>query len=154
MTRKGTHRHLAAFLFVLLVAPTSFSAPMYGRNSLAKLREYGVAVRVLCTGDLAQHQDAFRAHIENRLRSRGVEIVPGGSVTLKLVSNSIRSDDGFFVVHLVLELDQTAFLASNNGMVDAPTWDAWKMGEYREEDLLAEVDDLTRQFLNDYIAAN
>jgi hypothetical protein len=53
-----------------------------------------------------------------------------------------------------MELDQAAFLGSSNKLVDAPTWDAWKMGEYREEDLLSEVDDLTRQFLNDYVAAN
>jgi len=75
-------------------------------------------------------------------------------VVLKLVVACIRSNDGFYVVDMRLELDQAAHLASNNRLVDAPTWDAWKMGEYREEELLAEVDDLARQFLNDYIAAN
>lgn len=143
-------------LFVLLaLLPTHVeSAPVYGRNALGGLREYGVAVRVVCTGDLQQHQQAFKDHVENRLRSREIQIAPAGSVTLKLVVNSIRSDDGFFVVHMALNLDQTAFLASNNTMTDATTWDAWKMGEYREEDLLQEVDDLSRQFINDYIAAN
>lgn len=139
---------------MLLAAVPSFGAPFYGRESLRKLREFGVAVRVVCTGDLEQHQDAFKEHVQSRLSSRGLEIVPGGSVTLKLIVNSIRSDDGFFVAHMSMELHQTAFLASNNRMVDAPTWDAWKMGEYREEDLMQEVDDLARQFLNDYIASN
>jgi hypothetical protein len=145
--------------FILLAlsfgfASPAMAAPFYGRESLAKLREYGVAVRVLCTGALSQHNDVFRGHIENRLRNRGVEVVPAGSVVLKLVVNSIQSEDGFFVAHMAMELDQTAFLASNNKMVEAPTWDAWKMGEYREEDLLQEIDDLARQFLNDYIATN
>lgn len=139
---------------LLVLAATAFPAPFYGRESLAGLRKYGVAVRVVCTGAISQHQDAFAAHLRNRLESRGIQVVPGGSVTLKLVATSIQSDDGFLVVHFALELDQSAALASNNRMADAPTWDAWKMGEYREDELLQEVDDLARQFLVDYIAAN
>lgn len=145
-------RILCLFLFSILTQ--AWAAPLYGRASLADLKKYGVAVRVTCNGTLAQHQEAFQNHIEQRLRSREVQVVPAGSVTLKLIITDIESDDGFFVVHMVLELDQSAWLPSVNKMVDAPTWDAWKMGEYREEDLLGEVDDLARQFLNDYIAAN
>ncbi|MEN9308378.1 MAG: hypothetical protein RL173_2310 [Fibrobacterota bacterium] len=118
------------------------------------LKPYGVAVRVVCTGGLEQHQETFQNHIQNRLKARGVNILPEGSVTLKLIGNAIQSNDGFFVVHLELKLDQSAFLASNNKIVEATTWDAFKMGEYREEDLLQEVDDLARQFLNDYVATN
>lgn len=126
----------------------------YGRESMYSLRPYGVAVKVIGTGGLEQHQETFQNHIQNRLRARGVLILPDGSVTLKLFANAIQSNDGFFVVHLELKLDQAAYLASNNKMVDATTWDAFKMGEFREEDLLQEVDDLARQFLNDYIATN
>lgn len=138
----------------LLLAGASWSAPAYGRESLADLRPYGIAVRVACTGALEQDQETFAAHIQKRLEARSVQVVPEGSVTLKLFVTNIQSNDGFFVVQMRMELDQAAFLGSNNRLVDAPTWDAWKMGEYREEDLLAEVDDLTRQFLNDYVAAN
>lgn len=130
------------------------AAPLYGRTSLADIKKYGVAVRVTCNGALEQHRETFQAHIEKRLRSRGVQVVPAGSVTLKLIVNNIESDDGFYVVHMNMELDQSAWLPSTNRMIDAPTWDAWKMGEYREDGLLKEVDDLTRQFLNDYIAVN
>lgn len=126
----------------------------YGRESMYSLRPYGVAVKVVCTGGLEQHQETFQNHIQNRLKARGVNILPEGSVTLKLIGNSIQSNDGFFVVHFELKLDQSAFLASNNKIVEATTWDAFKMGEYREEDLLQEVDDLARQFLNDYVATN
>ncbi len=126
----------------------------YGRESLYSLKPYGVVVKAVCTGGLEQHQQTFLAHIENRLRARGVAILPDGSVTLKLIANAIQSNDGFFVVHLELKMDQAAYLASNNKTVEATTWDAYRMGEYREEDLLQEVDDLARQFLNDYIATN
>lgn len=126
----------------------------YGRESMYSLRPYGVAVKAVCTGGLEQHRETFQNHIQNRLKARGVMILPDGSVTLKLFANAIQSNDGFFVVHMELKLDQAAYLASNNKMVDATTWDAYRMGEFREEDLLQEVDDLARQFLNDYIATN
>jgi hypothetical protein len=144
----------SALTAVLSAAVPSFAAPDYGRNAMADIQRYGVVVRVACTGDLEQHQEAFAEHIRKRLQARGVAVFPDGSVVLKLVVACIRSNDGFYVVDMRLELDQAAHLASNNRLVDAPTWDAWKMGEYREEELLAEVDDLARQFLNDYIAAN
>ena len=138
----------------LLFAGLSQAGVYYGRESLYSLRPYGVAIKVVCTGGLEQHQETFQSHIQNRLSARGVTIVPEGSVTLKLMASAIQSNDGFFVVHMCLRLDQSAYLASNNKNVDATTWDAFKMGEYREEDLLQEVDDLARQFLNDYIATN
>lgn len=145
---------LLCLVLPVALATPSLAGPLYGRASLADLRKYGVAVRVACNGALDQHKETFQNHIENRLRSRNVPVVPSGSVVLKLIVNNIESDDGLFVVHFAMELDQSAWLPSSNRMVDAPTWDAWKMGEYREEGLLGEVDDLTRQFLNDYIAAN
>lgn len=147
---------LRFFLAVaLLFAGIAQSAGVfYGRESMYSLRPYGVSVKVLCTGGLEQHKETFQTHIESRLRSRGVQILPEGSVTLKLVVNAIQSNDGFFVVHLELRMDQAAFLASTNKPVDATTWDAYRMGEFREEDLLQEVDDLARQFLNDYVATN
>lgn len=145
------------FLLAAVVAFSGFSRAggvFYGRESMYSLRPYGVSVKAVCTGGLEQHRETFQNHIENRLKARGVTILPDGSVTLKLFANAIQSNDGFFVVHLELKLDQAAYLASNNKMVDATTWDAYRMGEYREEDLLQEVDDLARQFLNDYIATN
>lgn len=145
------------FLLAVLVAFAGVGnsgGVFYGRESMYSLRPYGVAVKVVCTGGLDQHQETFQNHIENRLKARGVVILPEGSVTLKLVANAIQSNDGFFVVHLELRMDQSAYLASNNKFVEATTWDAYRMGEYREEDLLQEVDDLARQFLNDYIATN
>lgn len=148
-------RSLILILLLALLPWTSLhAAPPYGRTALGGLKQYGVAVRVACTAELQQHQETFKAHIEKRLQSRGIQVVPAGSVTLKLLMTSIRSDDGFFVVHMNLELNQSTWLPSANRMIDAPTWDSWKMGEYREDGLLSEVDDLTRQFLNDYIASN
>jgi len=142
------------FLAVLSIAGPVLSAPVYGRAAIADIKQYGVAIRVACTGDLEQHQEAFQDHIRKRLEGRGIPVQAEGSVVLRLLVTCIRSNDGYFVAHLRMDLAQAAHLASNNQLVDAPTWDAWKMGEYREEDLMAEVDDLTRQFLNDYIAAN
>lgn len=151
------HRPSALLTLITALALSPAPAPAaayYGREALAGLRQYGVAVRVVCTGALEQHQEAFSEHIQRRLEARKVQVVQDGSVALKLFVSNIQSSDGLFVVHMRLELCQTAYLGSNNKLVDAPTWDAWKMGEYREDELLSEVDDLARQFLNDYIAAN
>ncbi|MBK8801982.1 MAG: hypothetical protein IPN71_07985 [Fibrobacteres bacterium] len=151
------HRSLTLLTMIatlaLLPAPSS-AAAYYGREALAGLRQYGVAVRVVCTGALEQHQEAFTEHVKRRLEARKVQIVDDGSVALKLFVSNVQSSDGLFVVHMRMELCQSSYLGSNNKIVDAPTWDAWKMGEYREDELLSEVDDLSRQFLNDYIAAN
>ena len=151
-----SRRRFAWILPALLLFPFRWTgaATAYGRESLAGLRPYGVAIRVACTGVLQQDQEAFADHIQKRLEARSVQVVPEGSVTLKLFVTAIQSNDGFLVAQLRMQLDQAAFLGSNNKLVDAPTWDAWKMGEYREEDLRGEVDDLARQFLNDYVAAN
>ena len=128
--------------------------PPYGRSALTGLRPYGVAVRVVCTGDLRHREDEFAEHIRRRLEARAVRVVQDGSVTLKLFLTSVASGGGTVAAHLRMELDQAAFLGLDNRIVDAPTWDAWKMGEYREEELMGEVDDLARQFLNDYVATN
>lgn len=147
--------YLRSILWAILLAVGATPAgPYYGRDALANIRQYGVVVRVACTGALEQHQEAFADHIQHRLEVRKLQVQTEGSVVLKLFVTSIQSNDGLFVVHMRMQLDQAAFLGSNAKLVDAPTWDAWKMGEYREDELLGEVDDLTRQFLNDYIAAN
>lgn len=143
---------LLTMLHTALAAPPSASA--YGKASLTGLKKYGVAVQVACNGTLEQHRETLKTHIEDRLRARKVPVVPLGSATLKLLVTSIASEEGFLVVHMALELDQSAWLPSSGKMVDAPTWDAWKMAESREENLLEEVDDLVGLFLNDYLAVN
>lgn len=142
-------------VYCLLALPVQADeSAAYGKSSLIGLRKFGVAIKVLCLGDLEQHQEVFLEHMKQRIQSRNIPVVPGGSATLKLLVTSIQSDDGFFTVHFSLQFHQSARLAYNNKLIDAPTWDAWKMGEYREEDLLQEVDDLTRLFMNDYISGN
>lgn len=128
----------------------------YGKNSLQGLKPFGVAIKVLCigTGKLSQHEQLFAERIRQRLESREVKVVPTGSVVLKLLLTNIQSEDGLYVVHMSLQLHQSSYLAFNNALVETPTWDAWKMGEYQENELLREVDDLVRQFANDYVSLN
>lgn len=146
------------FFFVCLCAwVISVSAQTYyGMSTLRGLKPYGVAVRVKCigTGSLAQHEPLFTHRIVQRLESRNIKTVPGGSVVLKLLLTHIQSEDGLFAVHISLQLHQSAYLALGNQLIEAPTWDAWKLGEYKEDELMKEVDDLVRQFANDYLSVN
>jgi hypothetical protein len=147
----GSWRALAA---LAATCAASNGPSFYGKASLSHLRPYGVAVRVACTGAVEEHQEEFAQHVREQLESRGVSTRSEGSVVLKLLVTSIGSDDGFLVVHMRMQLDQAAHLALDNRLVEATTWDAWKMGEYREEDLMDLVDELSVQFLDDYVAAN
>ena len=126
----------------------------YGRETLENLNKYGIDLRVSITEDLKHHQNTILDHLNRRLVRRGITMEKSSSVVLKLSIKSISSDDGFYVAYINLELHQTANLASNNKSIEAPTWDAWKMGEYREQDILKEVDDLARLFTNDYLYGN
>lgn len=143
------------FLFGF-VACIQAGGPVYGKSTFQGLKPFGVAVNVKCvgTGTLAQHEALFAERIKQRLESRSIKVVPTGSVVLKLLLTNIKSEDGLYVVHMALQLHQSAYLAFNNTLAETPTWDAWKMGEYQEAELMKEVDDLVRQFANDYISLN
>ena len=126
----------------------------YGLETLKNLNKYGLDIRVSITENLKHHQKKIKDHLSKKLIRRGITMEKSSSVVLKLSIKSISSDDGFYVAYINLELHQTANLASNNKSIEAPTWDAWKMGEYREQDILKEVDDLARLFTNDYLYGN
>lgn len=130
------------------------ASSVYGRQSLANLRPFGIAVRVACAGVSPERSGEYARRLDMRLRSRSVRVVPEGSVVLKLFLTSVRTANGRVAAHLRLQVDQAALLASTNQPVDAPTWDAWKLGEYGEDEIPSEIDDLARQFLNDYVSVN
>ena len=146
-------KHILFFGFMLLQASWCQEL-FYGRETLENLNKYGLDIRVSITDDLKHHKNTIRDHLNRRLVRRGITMEKSSSVVLKLSIKSISSDDGFYVAYINLELHQTANLASNNKSIEAPTWDAWKMGEYREQDIIKEVDDLARLFTNDYLYGN
>lgn len=146
-------------LFILLILVFSPShaentSTYYGVEALAGLREYGIEVRVACSKEIEKHTSVFQQQLRSRIERKGITVVPEGNVVLRLTVTAITSDDGFFVVHFLLECLQTAYLARNNAPSESPVWDSYRMGEYREQDLLPAVDDLMRSFLNDYISVN
>jgi len=144
-------------ILLALFCCQAFADPVpvpYGPESLGGVKPYGIEVRVICSKEVEKHQQVFLDYIKSRLERRGVSVVPEGNVVLRLNVTAITSDDGFFMVHFLLECLQTAYLAKDNSPTEATVWDAYRMGEYREQDLIPVVDDLLRVFLNDYISVN
>ena len=142
---------IALFFPVLLSSQTN---SYYGSKTLSELREYGIEVRVSCSPELAQFKTPFKKKIEKRLKRKRVQVFPSSNVVLRLIAHAISSDDGFYIIHFTLELAQGAHLDISKKYVEAPTWDAVKMGEYKADELLAQVDDLARIFVNDYLSLN
>ena len=147
---------LRIIIFVLFFSVSLFSQtqPYYGSKTLVELREYGIEVRVSCSPELAQFKTPFTKEIEKRLKRKRIQVFPSSNVVLKLIAHAISSDDGFYIIHFTLELAQGAHLDISQKYVEAPTWDAVKMGEYKADELLAQVDDLARIFVNDYLSRN
>lgn len=155
--KKRQYVLIILFVFGLVVVPSIFAdedSPNYGVETLEDVLKYGVEVRVVCTKEVRQHKPTFLDHIKNRLNRRGLKIIKDGNVVLRVTVTAISSDDGFYVVHYLMEVLQSASLAMNNAPTEAPVWDIYRMGEYREQDLLPVIDDMTREFLNDYISVN
>lgn len=150
----------SAILFILISLFVSYNTcwaeaeTIYGPEALSGVKPYGVEVRVVTSSEIQHHNQVIHSHIKNRLANRGIMVVNEGSVVLRLTMTAITSDDGFFVVHYLLECLQAAYLAKDSSPTEAPVWDAYRMGEFREQDILPTVDDLLRSFLNDYISVN
>jgi dienelactone hydrolase len=142
------------FALLLILAPLSASNIYYGGKTLRNLKQFGVEVRVHCNKELKHFEREYREIITKRLERRGFKIENSSSVILKLFISAISSDQGTYVAHLSLQVHQGAYLGFNNKQVDAATWDTWKMGEYKELELLKAVDDLGRLFVNDYLQNN
>ena len=170
LTVKAWRQGVKAFFGVLfavlgLFSPYLHANELYGQASLRGLQ--GVEIFVHCAGD--SEIKKMENEIKNRLKSRlefarvpiityntlndaGDEISNSGA--LKLLMTGFKKKEGDYFIYATLQLHQRAYLAISHEYMDCPTWDKWKIGVFKENEIFLEVEDMAREFTNDFISAN
>jgi len=158
---------LLRVLFILLgVSPFLNANELYGQASLKSLQ--GVEIFVHCAGDSdiekMEHEikKRIKARLEyaripiiayNTLNNAGGEMSPRGGA-LKFLITGFKKQEGDYFIYATLQLHQRAYLAVSHAYMDSPTWDKWKSGVFNEKEIFLEVEDMAREFTNDFISAN
>ncbi len=130
---------------------------LYGRASLRALQ--GVEIFVHSAGDSAikKMEPEISSKIKQRLENAKVPITAYGSGkggALKLLLTGFKKKEGDYFIYASLQLHQRAYLAVSHEYMDCQTWDRWKMGIFKEKDIYLEIEDMAREFANDFISAN
>ncbi|MDR2999738.1 MAG: hypothetical protein LBU89_00620 [Fibromonadaceae bacterium] len=157
---------LLRILLVLVGLAPCLHASVYGQASLKLLQ--GVEIFVHCTGDseIKKMEQEIKNMIKARLERARVpmiayntpnnidgEISHGGGA-LKFLLTGFKNKEGDYFVYASLQLHQRAYLAISHQYIDCPTWDRWKSGVFSAKEILLEVEDMAREFTNDFISAN
>jgi len=149
---------------VVLFAPNSKdlqeefnTSELYGRASLRALQ--GVEIFVHSAGDSAikKMEPEISNKIKQRLENAKVPITAygkGNGGALKLLLTGFKKKEGDYFIYAALQLHQRAYLAVSHEYMDAQTWDRWKMGIFKEKEIYLELEDMAREFANDFISAN
>ncbi|MCL2100995.1 MAG: hypothetical protein FWH22_04705 [Fibromonadales bacterium] len=149
-----------AFLKVLValfgLSPYLHANGIYGQASLRALS--GVELFVHCAGD--PEIKKMENEIKNKLKARLEKAnVPAGSISngggaLKFMLTGLKKKDGAYFIYATMQLHQRAYLAVSHEYMDCQTWDVWKMGVFNAKEILLEIEDMAREFANDFISAN
>jgi hypothetical protein len=154
-------------LFIILgFSPYLHANGLYGRASLRDL--HGVEIFVHCTGDseIKRMEMEIKNRIKARLESVRIPIVAynapnnangeisNGGGALKFLLTGIKKKEGDYFIYASLQLHQRAYLALNHEYMDCQTWDRWKTGVFKKNEIFLEVEDMTREFANDFISEN
>jgi hypothetical protein len=151
---------------LLCFSPHLHANALYGQASLKGLQ--GVEVFVHCAGDFEIKK--MESEIKNRLKARleyakipvvvynapsdiNGEMSSGGGA-LKLLVTGFKKKEGDYFIYVSLQLHQRAYLAISQEYMDCPTWDTWRMGVFSEKELFSELEDMAREFTNDFISVN
>jgi hypothetical protein len=89
----------------------------------------------------------------NALSNAGGEISNGGGA-LKFLLTGFKKKEGDYFIYASLQLHQRAYLAASHEYMDCQTWDKWKAGVFKENEIYLEAEDMAREFANDFISAN
>jgi hypothetical protein len=148
-------RNLGIFIVIVLLHNSAShcfdESSIYGKEALKGLLPYSLAPQAACVGSCFDGCAARSlALLQSELERRQVAVVPGGSVSLKLLL-TCSAGDSSTLVHGNLQLHAVSYLAHSNSPSSAPLWDAWFLGVFRTpQEIFEEVADLTRRFANDY----
>ena len=149
-----------AFLKILLalfgLSPYLHANGFYGQASLRALP--GVELFVHCAGDqeIRKMEDEIKERLKLRLESANVPAssMAGEGGALKFLLTGFKKKEGDYFIYASLQLHQRAYLAISHEYMDCQTWDIWKMGVFNAKEILSEVEDMAREFANDFISAN
>ncbi|MDR2583810.1 MAG: hypothetical protein LBC75_10050 [Fibromonadaceae bacterium] len=130
---------------------------LYGKTSLIALQ--GVEIFVHSAGDSAikKMEQEINSRIKQRMENAKVPITvygSGKSGTLKLLLTGFKKKEGDYFIYASLQLHQRAYLAVSHEYMDSQTWDRWRMGVFKEKEIFSEIEDMAREFANDFISAN
>jgi len=149
---------------VVLFAPNSKdlqeefnTSELYGQASLRALQ--GVEIFVHSTGDSAikKMETEISNKIKQRMENAKVPITAygnGKSGALKLLLTGFKKKEGDYFIYASLQLHQRAYLAVSHEYMDCQTWDRWRIGVFKEKEIYLEIEDMAREFANDFISAN
>ncbi|MDR0516523.1 MAG: hypothetical protein LBH25_05700 [Fibromonadaceae bacterium] len=157
---------LLGILFVLFGASLDlYASEIYGQASLKGLR--GIEVFVHCAGDIeikkmeTEIKNILKEKLEYaRISALGYNApnningkISNESGALKFLLTGFKKGGEYFI-YASLQLHQRAYLAASHEYMDCPTWDRWKTGVFKEKEIFLEVEDMAREFTNDFISAN
>jgi len=130
---------------------------LYGGASLRALQ--GVEIFVHSAGDaeIKKMEQEINHRIKVRLESAKVPIIAYGSGkggALKFLLTGFKKKEGDYFIYASLQLHQRAYLAISHEYMDCQTWDRWRMGVFKEKEIYSEVEDMAREFANDFISTN
>jgi len=130
---------------------------LYGRASLRALQ--GVEIFVHSAGDSAikKMEQEINNKIKQRVENAKVPITAYGSGkggALKLLLTGFKKKEGDYFIYASLQLHQRAYLAVSHEYMDCQTWDRWRMGVFKEKEIYSEIEDMAREFANDFLSAN
>jgi hypothetical protein len=139
---------------------------IYGQASLRAL--LGVELFVHCAGDyeIKKMENEIKEKLKKKLENANVPIIAyntpnnegdkisinGGA--LKFLLTGFKKKEGDYFIYASLQLHQRAYLAVSHEYMDCQTWDIWKMGIFNVNEIFLEVEDMIREFANDFISAN
>jgi len=133
------------------------TSELYGQASLRALQ--GVEIFVHSAGDSAikKMEPEISNKIKQRVENAKVPIIDygsGKSGALKLLLTGFKKKEGDYFIYASLQLHQRAYLAVSHEYMDCQTWDRWRMGIFKEKEIYSEIEDMAREFANDFISAN
>ena len=159
-----------AFVKILLaffgLASYLHANSLYGQASLRALP--GIELFVHCAGDfeIKKMEDEIKEKLKKKLENANVPImaynapknegdkISNSGGALKFLLTGFRKKEGNYFIYASLQLHQRAYLAVSHEYMDCQTWDRWRMGVFKEKEIYSEVEDMAREFANDFISAN
>ena len=138
------------------LSPNLHANGFYGMESLRALTGVELFIRLAGDPEIKKMESELKNRITTRLENANVPITNFSekSGALKFLLTGFKKSENDFFIYANLQLHQRAYLAINHEYMDCQTWDTWKMGIFNMNEIFLEVEDMAREFANDFISAN